>query len=480
MKRSKKSRALKRRLDAALSTIRDAEQYVGRGGAEMHARDRLAKALRRARRTVRDFKEELGEKDKEIMYLKRREQATRAFNGIHARRGPDPDHRWAVEKRLDYIINTPKLLKKTTGCTRGQFAEILKDFERDVLARGPLFRGDRSSAGDRGNRCKLYPRHVLLLALCRYYTGLTEDALGTWFGVDQSTVSRYLDLAAYILTDIVVSPKFLTELIKTIGDVDDLKQLIPHLRLLVDGTHIQRERPGDGAQRKAAYSGKKKRFTHNVQVITNCVGLILNLSGAAKGSTHDYDLFKKHLAGEGGRWLLELAERCEAMGEKLKLVVGPGIYWRKEGLSAVQARAARHAQVQEQQAIRPENRLADQGREGAQQGRFKDTDSGGMGHVVHEAVPVVEARLHRNGPGPGAGHERDSRAGQHEHALGPRKRRARPAAGQTPARQKAQSAARRHVRLTNGRHAAARSLGQNCATGRLRTALLFLAVFGMV
>ena len=83
----------------------------------------------------------LGEKDKEIMYLKRREQAMRALNGIHAPRGPDPNHIWTVEKRLDYIIGTPKLLKKTAGCTRGQFAEILKDFERDALARGPLFRG---------------------------------------------------------------------------------------------------------------------------------------------------------------------------------------------------------------------------------------------------------------------------------------------------------------------------------------------------
>ena len=98
MKRSKKSRALKRRLDAALSTIRDAEQYVGRGGAERHARDRLAKALRRARRTVRDFKEELGEKDKElgekdkeIMYLKRREQGPRARSTAYTPRGgPTP------------------------------------------------------------------------------------------------------------------------------------------------------------------------------------------------------------------------------------------------------------------------------------------------------------------------------------------------------------------------------------------------------
>ena len=80
MKRSKKSRALKRQLDAALSTIRDAERHVGNGGAEGHVRDRLAKALRRARKAVRDFKEDLGEKDKEIMYLKRREQATRALN----------------------------------------------------------------------------------------------------------------------------------------------------------------------------------------------------------------------------------------------------------------------------------------------------------------------------------------------------------------------------------------------------------------
>jgi hypothetical protein len=100
--------------------------------------------------------------------------------------------------------------------------------------------------------------------------------------------------------------------------VEDITELIPHLRLLVDGTHILRCRPGDKTQRKASYSGKKKQFTYNVQAITNCAGLILNLSEAVSGSTHDYALFKKHTA-EAGAWLMRLAEVCGAEEERVKI-----------------------------------------------------------------------------------------------------------------------------------------------------------------
>ena len=43
---------------------------------------------------------------------------------------------------------------------------------------------------------------------------MSEGALQPWLGVEQSSMSKYLDLAADILEQIVVSPKFLTGLLE--------------------------------------------------------------------------------------------------------------------------------------------------------------------------------------------------------------------------------------------------------------------------
>ncbi|MBI1658817.1 MAG: hypothetical protein IS632_08635 [Thaumarchaeota archaeon] len=103
---------------------------------------------------------------------------------------------------------------------------------------GPLFRGDGLRASDSGNRCKLYPLHILLPALVRYYTGMSEGAPQLWHGVEQSGMSKYLDLATDILERIVASPKFLPGLLSMAESVDGITEMVPHLRLLVDGMHI--------------------------------------------------------------------------------------------------------------------------------------------------------------------------------------------------------------------------------------------------
>lgn len=251
------------------------------------------------------------------MYLQRQQKALVALSNGCGLLGTDHDTMWSHVSELDRIIKTPKLLKSITGCTPGQFAFKLECFEPLAMEHGPLFRGDEQRAGDPENRCEMYPRHVLLLALIRYYTGMAEDALQPWFGVDQSGVSKYLGLAADILERTIITPKFLTGLLEMAESVDDITELVLHLRLLVDGTHILRCRPADKTQRKASYSGKE-RFTYNVQAITNCAGLILNLSEAVDGSTHDYALFKKHLAGAGA-WLMKLAETCGAEGKRVEV-----------------------------------------------------------------------------------------------------------------------------------------------------------------
>lgn len=81
---------------------------------------------------------------------------------------------WNHVSELDRLIETPKLLKSITGCTPGQFAFKLKCFEPLAMEYGPLFRGDEQRGGDPGNRRKMHPRHVLLLALIRYYHVYTQ------------------------------------------------------------------------------------------------------------------------------------------------------------------------------------------------------------------------------------------------------------------------------------------------------------------
>ena len=152
---------------------------------------------------------------------------------------------------------------------------------------------------------------------------MKEEAMPPWFGVEQSNVSNYLNLGYRILGEMTVTADFMTEALKACKSPDDMREIMPRIRILMDGTHIERVRPGDGTARKAAYSGKKKKFTFNVQVISNETGLVLNLRMVVDGSIHDYTLFKEHLAGEGA-WLQELARICKEYGMELEIVVDLG------------------------------------------------------------------------------------------------------------------------------------------------------------
>ena len=139
----------------------------------------------------------------------------------------------------------------------------------------------------------------------RVYAGAGEDSVQPWFGIDQSNVSRYLDLGYRILGEVTATADFMTSL-KERKTMDCIREIIPRLRIPVDGTHIERVQPGDGMARKAAYGGKKKRFTFNVQIITDHAGMPLNLGDVVDGNTHDYTVFKEHAANKGS-WLLDLA-----------------------------------------------------------------------------------------------------------------------------------------------------------------------------
>ena len=95
---------------------------------------------------------------------------------------------------LDDIIRDGDKLRPATLADCNKFRYMLERAERFLAHSGqmPLFRDDAGRASDPGNRCKLYLRHALLMALIHKKDNLTQGALAAIFGIDQTTVSRYL------------------------------------------------------------------------------------------------------------------------------------------------------------------------------------------------------------------------------------------------------------------------------------------------
>jgi len=68
--------------------------------------------------------------------------------------------------------------------------------------------------------------------------------------------------------------------------------MFPGFTAFLDATKHEIPRPKNKHKRKTHYSGKKKKHTVKTQLTVNKQGLIVHKSPYAKGSTHDYTLYK--------------------------------------------------------------------------------------------------------------------------------------------------------------------------------------------
>ena len=281
----------------------------------------------------------------------------------------------------------------------------------------PLFRTDENNATQAGNRCKLYPRHVLLMVLQHYKNDLTQEGMTTIWRIGQSTISRYLKLAKSILKDImptadnlyqdIINATTVDELLKIIkygkpqlllpqyntsdnhiacnnavydtvmtptaqtrypcrfyyshdtqGMVDNVitnaesteskevqlynkfkevmgispafgmynkekeyrlyKEIVEDLGriLIMDGTHVSTYRPEESMERRFRYSGKKKSFTFNTNLMITGYGLIIFKSKTVNGSTHDMTLLKEDMP--------DFDKLCSLLGHKTVLPTNAG------------------------------------------------------------------------------------------------------------------------------------------------------------
>ena len=162
-----------------------------------------------------------------------------------------------------------------------------------------LFWDDDVRATDPGNRSRLYIWHSLLLSLMRKKGVTTQAELAAMFGVDQSNINRSLEASSRVLSEVLPTARRMTQLIREADTLTDLKRMIPpdpatgKVAVMLDGPHVSVDRSGDRDRRRADYSGKKKAFTFNTNILTDTRKRILWISGTVSGSTHDLTLLKR-------------------------------------------------------------------------------------------------------------------------------------------------------------------------------------------
>ena len=240
--------------------------------------------------------------------------------------------KWSALHRLevlDDIIRDGDKLRQATLADGPKFRYMLERAERFLVHSGqmPLFRDDERRASDPGNRCKLYLRHALLMALVHKKDNPTQGVLAAFFGIDQTTVSRYLQVMDRMLAETLPTAAKISEEIAGAATQEEFKRIVPGQGggdIFLDGTHCPVQRPSEKTLRRMKYSGKKKRFTNNTNVYTNRDGAIIGISESTVGSVGDITLLKERPM-PFGKWEEAMHDADRPEGERNRIFCDRGL-----------------------------------------------------------------------------------------------------------------------------------------------------------
>ena len=151
---------------------------------------------------------------------------------------------------FDGIISNESSLHSATLCGREEFRYTLERAGACAIASGdmPLFRDDESRTSDPGNRCRLRFRHALLMSLIRKKDNPTQGTLQAIFGVDQTSVCRYLNVMDRILASVLPTAKSVSKEIAACKTKEEFKRIVPRPGggdVTADDTHCPVQRPSE-------------------------------------------------------------------------------------------------------------------------------------------------------------------------------------------------------------------------------------------
>lgn len=194
-----------------------------------------------------------------------------------------------------WLSNKPSLFRSLTGLEVTEFdafyaqmASKYKEYEAKRLARE-----DRKRKAGAGYPFKLSLQDRLLMLLIYYRLYITSTLTEVLFGLNQSNVLKDIHKIEPLAKEVLPIPKKLHDKTKRLQSVEEIETMFPEFKAFTDATEQEIPRPQNKQKRKTHYSGKKKRHTVKTQLTVNSNGLIVYKTNHARGSTHDYALYKR-------------------------------------------------------------------------------------------------------------------------------------------------------------------------------------------
>jgi len=215
----------------------------------------------------------------------------------------------------------PKHFHNFTGLTPEQFDQLLLALEPlyEQAQEERLENPNRLRSRGAGRKFELELPERLLMSLMYFRLYATQTLLGYLFGLDTSNVSREVNGRMLgVLPEVLPVPaqdEPLSDLAalaassssssssgggggkrkrgKKIGTLEELFEKHPEFKeIFIDGTEQELPKPKDKGRPKELYSGKRKRHTAKMQVLSTRNKLVLHLSRYVPGRVSDLLLLR--------------------------------------------------------------------------------------------------------------------------------------------------------------------------------------------
>jgi hypothetical protein len=200
------------------------------------------------------------------------------------------------------MLNYEKLSKKAsifktfTGLEVTEFDALYLKLEavNPEYEEKRLARSDRKHKTGAGHPYKLNLKNRFLLLLLYYRLYVSSTLIGFLFDLGQTNVLKDIRALEPAAQAILPLPKKIHDATRRLQTLEEVEAYFPGFKAFIDATEQEIPRPSAKHKRKTHYSGKKKRHTVKTQLTVNRKGLIVHKTNHAKGSRHDYALFKQH------------------------------------------------------------------------------------------------------------------------------------------------------------------------------------------
>lgn len=188
---------------------------------------------------------------------------------------------------IERALENDRLLRALTGLNRKAFDELCEVFGaiyEESLKQNPTPRKRARGGGRKARLQSLESKVFFVLFYFKAYP--TFDLLGLLFDLERGRSNRWVHRLQGLLETALGRKMVLPE--RKIESIEQFLERFPEVtEVIVDGTERPVQRPQDKEQRKAHYSGKKKRFTRKHITGTTRQKRVIVLSKARTGKIHD-------------------------------------------------------------------------------------------------------------------------------------------------------------------------------------------------